>query len=143
MKAYRTAVQHCEPTKYIIVITMLPPHVRVVLPHTTGVYNNPLGRSSMLDISTAAGTLSVPKKVGIGKSISPSEGFPKTYRFFGYWHPLRCREIKLGKNAPGACDASRLIASPRLKRHTSSYRITRRTHTPPQQTGLLRLADAA
>ena len=73
------------------------------VPYTTAsIYHTPLGRFSMLDISTAVGIVSVPKEIGVG-NISP-RAFRR--RIVRYWHPLGCRAIELGKPPQGVCDVT-------------------------------------
>ena len=81
VKTRRVPSRHCRDTRG--------------LPHTTTVcitFHTPLGRFSMLDISTV-GIVSVPKKVGVG-NVSP-RAFRR--RIVRYWHTLGCRAIELGK----------------------------------------------
>ena len=62
-----------------------------------GVHHTPLGRLSMVDISTAVGIVSVPNKLDVG-NVSPRASRKRTVP---YWHPLGCLAIGLGKIAPG------------------------------------------
>ena len=110
---------------------------RFFLPYLTEYdrkYHAPLGRLSLLDISTV-GLVSGAKKIGVG-NISP-KAFER--RIIQYWHPLDCRAIELGKTAPGGCDIpgapsitvgeepSRLLPSKASKQRHTSLRYTHHT----------------
>ena len=73
------------------------------LPYTTVYYHNPLGRFSMLDISTV-GVVSVPKvSVPKGSALQTfTESFPKTYR----WRLAPCwsSSNRARKTVLGGCD---------------------------------------
>ena len=74
------------------------------LPYTmVGVYHTPLGRFSMLDISTT-GVLPVPENVGVGNVL------PRAFRrrSVRHWHSLG-RAFELGKSPHGVCDINRPI----------------------------------
>ena len=62
-----------------------------------GVYYIPLGRFSMVDVSTVVGIVSEPKMVGV-RNIS-SRAFRR--HIVRYWHPLGCRAIGLAKPPQG------------------------------------------
>ena len=87
-----------------------PVHFRVpdgaIIPYTgasyDGVYHTHLGEISLIDISTVE-SVPVPKMVGV-RNISP-RAFPR--RIVRCWHPLGCRAIELGNNAPGGRDIRR------------------------------------
>ena len=58
-----------------------------------GVYHTPMGRPSMVDISTL-GMVSVPKKLSLGTS---RRELSEDVRIVRYWHPRGCRAIELEK----------------------------------------------
>ena len=65
----------------------------------------PLGRFSVVDISTAVGIVPpVPKKKGLcWKNLAERKLSDHVYivRYWHYWHPLGCRAIELGKPHQG------------------------------------------
>ena len=64
-----------------------------------GVYHPPLGRFSMVDISTV-GIVSVPKRSALKSSrreLSEYVSFGIGSVLVRYWHPLGCRAVEFGK----------------------------------------------
>ena len=61
-------------------------------------YHTPLGRFSMVDISRA-GIVSVPNKVGVGKTFRRE--LSEDGSIVRYWHPLWLSRNRARKTAPG------------------------------------------